>query len=56
MSDVGCSGLAERAGVKGLEALNLPVVLNKPFAGADLLLATSQVLAGSFKKVIIPMV
>ena len=44
---LGMTGLAERAGVKGLEALNLPVVLNKPYAGVDLLAAISQVLAGS---------
>jgi PAS domain S-box-containing protein len=42
---LGMTGLAERAGVKGLEALNLPAVLNKPFAGVDLLAALHEALA-----------
>ena len=44
---LGMTGLAGRAGVKGLDTLHLPVVLNKPFSGADLLTAISQTLAAA---------
>ena len=44
---LGMTGLAERAGVKGLADLPLPVLLIKPFDGATLLLALSQALARS---------
>jgi hypothetical protein len=43
---LGMTGLGERAGVKGLEALKLPVVLDKPFTMVNLLAAMSQTLAG----------
>ncbi|MBI5384569.1 MAG: response regulator [Verrucomicrobia bacterium] len=34
---LGMTGLAERAGIKGLESLQMPVLLTKPFAVAQLL-------------------
>jgi PAS domain S-box-containing protein len=42
---LGMTGLAGRAGVKGMEALNLPAVLNKPFAAVALLTALHEALA-----------
>jgi CheY-like chemotaxis protein len=42
---LGMTGLAERAGVKGLESLDLAVVLIKPFAASELLDALHRALA-----------
>jgi nitrogen-specific signal transduction histidine kinase/ActR/RegA family two-component response regulator len=44
---LGMTGLAEWAGVKGLESLKLPVVLKKPFAAEELLDALSGALAAA---------
>ena len=43
---LGMTGLAERAGVKGMKNLDLQVLLTKPFTGANLLEALHQALAG----------
>ena len=42
---LGMTGLAERVGVSGLESLDLPVVLTKPFPGVRLLAALHEALA-----------
>ena len=42
---IGMTGLSERASMKELDALKLPVMLNKPFATVKLLAALTQVLA-----------
>ena len=42
---IGMTGLSERASMKGMDVLKLPVVLTKPFATVKLLAALSQVLA-----------
>jgi hypothetical protein len=34
---VGMTGLSERKGMKGLETLDLPAILNKPFPNSQLL-------------------
>jgi CheY-like chemotaxis protein len=41
---LGMTGLSERPSIKGLDNLNLPVVLTKPFAGIDLLAALQKTL------------
>jgi PAS domain S-box-containing protein len=44
---IGMTGLSERAGMKGMDALKLPVVLTKPFSGPKLLAALNQALGRS---------
>jgi len=47
---LGMTGLGEQAGIKGLESLNLPALLIKPFAGAELLTALHELVAAAAGK------
>jgi PAS domain S-box-containing protein len=47
---LGMTGLGERAGIKGLESLNLPALLIKPFGAVELLTALHELTASAAGK------